>query len=49
MSKSKPGHEKSWLKKGRPFSKAKYYLLTDSEEYREGKAKRTPERGVKRT
>ena len=38
----KPG-----LKQGGPPPKAKYYLVTDSEQYREGKVKRTPARGVK--
>lgn len=31
MRTSRLGHVKSWLKMGRPLSKAKYYLLTDSE------------------
>ncbi len=35
------------MKQGRPRSKAKYHLATDSEEYREGKVKSTPGRGVK--
>lgn len=39
---SRTGHEKPCLKLGRPLSKAKYYKATDSEEYREGKVKRTP-------
>ena len=38
----KPG-----LKPEGPPSKAKYYSMTDREEYREGKVKRTPDRGVK--
>ena len=28
---SRTGHEKPCLNLGRPFSKAKYYLMTDSE------------------
>ena len=44
---STTGHEKSRGKQGGPPPKAKYYLVTDSEQYREGKAKRTPVRGVK--
>ena len=44
---SRAGHEKPCLNPGRPRSKAKYETATDSEEYREGKAKRTPVRGVK--
>ena len=28
---SRAGHEKPCLNPGRPFSKAKYYLMTDSE------------------
>ena len=39
---SRPGHEESRLNLGGPSSKAKYELVTDSEEYREGKVKRTP-------
>ena len=31
VTKSRSGHEKSWLNMGGPSSKAKYYLLTDSE------------------
>ncbi len=31
VTKSRPGHVVSWLKIGGPSSKAKYYLLTDSE------------------
>ncbi len=30
------------MKSGGPPSKAKYDLVTDSEQYREGKVKRTP-------
>ncbi len=40
---SRPGHEKSRLNLGGPSSKAKYELVTDSEEYREGTVKRTPD------
>ncbi len=40
---SRPGHEKSRLNLGGPSSKAKYELVTDSGEYREGKVKRTPD------
>ena len=36
------GHEESGEKTGGPPPKAKYYLVTDREEYREGKVKRTP-------
>ena len=42
MIQSTTGHEKSCGKQGGPPPKAKYYLVTDSEEYREGKVKRTP-------
>ena len=35
-------HEKFCEKQGGPSPKAKYYLVTDSEQYREGKVKRTP-------
>ena len=37
------GHEESHVNLGGPLSKAKYSLVTDSEEYREGKVKRTGE------
>ena len=37
------GHEESARKTGGPPSKPKYYPVTDSEEYCEGKVKRTPE------
>ena len=40
---SRTGHVKPDLKQGGPPPKAKYYLVTDSEQYREGKVKRTPE------
>ena len=40
---SRPGHEESRLNLGGPSSKAKYELVTDSEEYREGTVKRTPD------
>ena len=39
---SRSGHVKPRLNLGGPSSKAKYELVTDSEEYREGKVKRTP-------
>ena len=35
-------HVKPCGKQGGPPPKAKYYLLTDREQYREGKVKRTP-------
>ena len=41
-SKSRAGHVKSCLKTGGPPSKAKYELMTDSAQYREGKVKSTP-------
>ena len=44
---SRAGHVKPCLNLGGPPSKAKYVIATDSEEYREGKVKRTPCRGVK--
>ena len=47
MSPSTTGHEKSGGNQGGPSSKAKYLPATDSEEYREGKVKSTPSRGVK--
>ena len=37
----------SCLNLGGPSSKAKYDLVTDSAQYREGTVKRTPLRGVK--
>ena len=39
---SRAGHVKPGLKQGGPPPKAKYYLVTDREQYREGKVKRTP-------
>ncbi len=39
---STTGHVKPCGKMGGPPSKAKYYLVTDSGKYREGKVKRTP-------
>ena len=39
---STAGHEESRGKVGGPSSKPKYYLMTDSEKYCEGKVKRTP-------
>ena len=35
-------HEESRMKERGPSRKAKYYLVTDSDKYREGKVKRTP-------
>ena len=35
-------HEKPGVNMGGPPPKAKYYLVTDREQYREGKVKRTP-------
>ena len=40
---SRPGHEESRSNLGGPSSKAKYELMTDSAEYREGTVKRTPD------
>ena len=39
---STTGHEEPCGKRGGPPSKAKYYLVTDRAQYREGKVKRTP-------
>ena len=39
---STAGHVKPGGKQGGPPPKAKYYLVTDREQYREGKVKRTP-------
>ena len=39
---STAGHVKPGGKTGGPPSKPKYYPVTDREEYREGKVKRTP-------
>ena len=39
---SRTGHEKSCLNPGGPPPKAKYEIATDSGQYREGTAKRTP-------
>ena len=44
---STTGHEKPCGNLGGPSSKAKYDSMTDSEQYREGKVKSTPVRGVK--
>ena len=46
---STAGHVKSGGKPGGPPSKPKYYPMTDSEEYCEGKVKRTPGGEWKRT
>ncbi len=40
---STTGHVKPCGKPGGPPSKPKYYLMTDSEKYSDGKLKRTPE------
>jgi hypothetical protein len=40
---STAGHEKSGGNTGGPPSKPKYYLVTDSGKYCEGKVKSTPE------
>ena len=39
---SRTGHVEPGLKPGGPPPKPTYYPVTDSEEYREGKVKRTP-------
>ncbi len=39
---SRSGHEESGLNMRGPSRKAKYDHVTDSEQYREGKVKRTP-------
>ena len=39
------GHEKSCLNLGGPPSKAKYYLLTDSEQVPWGKDEKNPDKG----
>jgi hypothetical protein len=44
---SKTGHVKPCLKPEGPPSKAKYVLRSIVNKYREGKVKRTPDRGVK--
>jgi hypothetical protein len=44
---STAGHEKPRGKLGRPRSKAKYVQRPIANEYREGKVKSTPARGVK--
>ncbi len=41
VTQSTTGHEEPSGKQGGPPSKAKHYQTTDSEEYREGKVKRT--------
>ena len=46
---STAGHVKSRGKMGGPSSKPKYYLMTDSEKYCEGKVKSTPGGEWKRT
>jgi hypothetical protein len=47
MSVSTTGHEKSGGKRGRPRPKAKYLRRPIVHQYREGKVKSTPPRGVK--
>ena len=42
MIQSTTGHVKPCGKQEGPSSKPKYYLVTDREEYCEGKVKRTP-------
>ena len=44
---SRAGHEEPCPNPGRPRSKAEYAQLPIAQKYREGKAKRTPARGVK--
>ena len=44
---STAGHGKPRRNPGRPRSKAKYGIRPIAQKYREGKAKRTPARGVK--
>ena len=44
---STAGHEKSCRKQVRPLTKAKYYLMTDSEAVPLGKVEKNPGRGVK--
>ena len=44
-TKSRSGHEKSWLNMGGPSSKAKYYLSTDSEQVPWGKGEKNPGEG----
>ena len=44
---STPGHEKPWGNPGGPPSKAKYPWPPIANQYREGKVKSTPGRGVK--
>ncbi len=47
MTVSTAGHAKSGGKQGRPRSKAKYLWRPIANQYREGKVKSTPSRGVK--
>ena len=42
---SRTGHVESCLKLGGPSSKAKYYLLTDSEPVPWGKDEKNPDKG----
>jgi hypothetical protein len=45
VTKSRSGHVKSWLNMGGPSSKAKYSLLTDSEQVPWGKGEKNPGEG----
>ena len=45
MSSSKAGHVKSCLNMGGPSSKAKYSLVTDSEQVPWGKGEKNPDEG----
>ena len=42
---SRAGHVKPCLNLGRPLSKTKYYLLTDSEQVPWGKGEKNPDEG----
>ena len=44
---SRAGHVESGLNQGGPPSKAKYSLMTDSEQVPRGKGEKNPGRGVK--
>ena len=44
---SSAGHEESGMKIGGPSPKAKYDLVTDSEQVPRGKGEKNPGRGVK--
>ena len=45
---SSTGHEKSGVNMGGPPPKAKYYLVTDSEQVPRGNGEKNPGRGVKK-